>query len=54
MKDTLMILGANTLQIPLIERANQLGYNTLLFLQIRKNQDIKYLNIQNIMIFEMK
>ena len=29
MKDTLMILGANTLQIPLIERANQLGYNTL-------------------------
>ena len=29
MVDTLMILGANTLQIPLIEKANDMGYQTL-------------------------
>ena len=29
MKNVILILGANTLQLPLIEKANQLGYQTL-------------------------
>lgn len=29
MTNTVLILGANTLQLPLIEKANELGYNTL-------------------------
>ncbi|MGJ1022010.1 hypothetical protein [Thomasclavelia ramosa] len=56
MKDTLMILGANTLQIPLIERANQLGYNTLVISPNREEPGHKISKYSEYydMIFEMK